>query len=197
LYAAFWERSRGLTYRHSEGKTTGIYKTTDGGDTWVELTNGLPSAMQDKGRLGLAIAASNPEVLYAFYALPNEEIGVYKTSNGGELWQRTNDGTLYSMGSSFAWYFGQVRVHPQDENKVFVLGQYSYRTTNGGSSWSDINGSGVHVDHHAMCFDLNSGRSSDKALTAVDFAVPFSPLIKTPPIVGSITFKTNAFFINS
>ena len=159
LYAAFWERTRGLTYRRSEGKTTGIYKTLDGGDTWTELTNGLPSAMLDKGRLGLAIAASNPDVLYAFYAMAGEEIRVYKTTNAGAQWQRVNDGALYGMGSSFAWYFGQIRVHPEDENKVFTLGQYSYRSNNAGQSWSDINGSGIHVDHHAMCFDLNSGKT--------------------------------------
>ena len=159
LYAAFWERSRGLTYRHSHGKTTGIYKTTDGGDTWAELTDGLPNPLQDKGRLGLTISASNPNVLYAFYDLPDQEIGVYKTTDAGAQWQRVNDGALYGMGSSFAWYFGQIRVHPEDENKVFTLGQYSYRSDNGGQNWLDINGSNIHVDHHAMCFDLNSGKT--------------------------------------
>ncbi|MCK5776283.1 MAG: hypothetical protein KAH25_08905 [Bacteroidales bacterium] len=159
LYAAFWERSRGLEYRHSHGKTTGIYKTIDGGDTWEELTVGLPDAMDDKGRVGLTISISNPEVLYAFYDMPSQDVYVYKTDNSGDSWQRIDNNNLHGMGSSFAWYFGQVRVHPQDENKVYVLGQYSYRTNNAGSNWSDINNSGLHVDHHAMCFDLNSGKT--------------------------------------
>jgi len=159
LYAAFWERSRGLEYRHSFGKSTGIYKTTDGGDTWEELTEGLPLADDDKGRLGLTISISNPEVLYAYYDMPDQETRVFKTSNSGDSWQRIDGNQLNGMGSSFAWYFGQVRVHPEDENKVFVLGQYSYRTNNAGGSWNDINNSGIHVDHHAMFFDLNSGKT--------------------------------------
>jgi len=159
LYAAFWERSRGLEYRHSHGTTTGIYKTTDGGDSWEELTTGLPDATQDKGRLGLAISVSNPQVLYAYYDMPSQNIFVYKTTNSGESWQRIDNNYLDGMGSSFAWYFGQVRVHPEDENKVFVLGQYSYRTDNAGGNWIDINNSSVHVDHHAMFFDLNSGKT--------------------------------------
>ena len=159
LYAAFWERSRGLEYRHSFGKSTGIYKTTDGGDNWEELTVGLPLADEDKGRLGLTISISNPEVLYAYYDMPDQKTRVFKTSNSGDSWERIDGNQLDGMGSSFAWYFGQVRVHPQDENKVFVLGQYSYRTNNAGGSWSDINNSGLHVDHHALFFDLNSGKT--------------------------------------
>ena len=159
LYAAFWERSRGLTYRRSFGKTTGIYKTLDGGNNWVELTNGLPNALLEKGRLGLSISQTNPQVLYAMYDMPDEETWMYKTENGGDSWQRLNDGYLNGMGSSFGWYFGQVRVHPEDENKVFALGQVMYRSDNSGSSWTGIDNSGVHVDHHAMCFDLNSGRT--------------------------------------
>jgi len=158
LYAAFWERSRGLTYRRSFGKTTGLYKTVDGGDTWTELTNGLPNSLLEKGRLGISISQSNPQVLYAMYDMPNQETWVYKTTDGGDSWQRLNDGSLYGMGSSFGWYFGQIRVNPNDENMVFALGQVMYKSTNSGSSWSQIAGS-VHVDHHAMCFDLNSGRT--------------------------------------
>jgi photosystem II stability/assembly factor-like uncharacterized protein len=158
LYAAFWERTRSLTSRHSFGPTTGLYKTTDGGDTWVELTNGLPDASLDKGRLGISISQSNPNVLYAMYDMPNQEMWVFKTDNAGDSWSRVNDGALEGMGSSFAWYFGQIRVHPQDENMVFALGQIMFRSNNSGGSWTNIDNSGVHVDHHAMFFDMNSNK---------------------------------------
>lgn len=159
LYAAFWERTRGLLSRHSFGRSTGIYKTIDGGDTWEELSNGLPNVMQNKGRLGITISESNPQVLYAMYDMPESETWVYKTNDAGENWSRVDNNYLHGMGSSFGWYFGQVRVHPEDEEIVFTLGQLMYRTNNSGSSWSNIDNSGVHVDHHAMFFDLNSGKT--------------------------------------
>lgn len=156
LYAGMWERMRGLNYRHSFGEGTGIWKTEDGGETWVELTNGLPSG--DVGRVGLTIAESNPEVMYAYCDMPDYEVNVYKTTNGGASWTQTNDGELQGMNSSFGWYFGQIRVHPQDENMIFVMGVYMYRSTNGGDSWSEIGGWDIHVDHHAMYFDQENDR---------------------------------------
>ncbi|MCD4695116.1 MAG: hypothetical protein K8S16_02655 [Bacteroidales bacterium] len=157
LYASMWERMRGLTYRHSFGQGSGVWKTNDGGDTWTELTNGLPSD-SDAGRIGLAISESNPNVLYSFYDMPNYEVAVYKTTNAGDSWTSTNTGSLSGMNSSFGWYFGQVRIHPDDENNVFIMGVYMYKTTNGGTSWTEGVGWNVHVDHHAMYFDQVSNR---------------------------------------
>ena len=156
LYAAFWERKRGLTYRNSFGHSSGIWKTTDGGDNWVELTNGLPG-VTDKGRIGISISKSNPSVLYAMYDMPNQYMYVYKTSNDGENWQQVDNNNLHGMGSSFAWYFGQIRVDPNDENMVYTLGQVMFRTSNSGGYWNQI-GSSTHVDHHAMFFDEESGK---------------------------------------
>jgi len=156
LYAAFWERDRGLTYRKSFGPSSGIWKTTDGGDNWVELTNGLPGAI-DKGRIGLTISESNPEVLYAMYDMPDQAMYVYKTTDGGVSWARVDNNYLNGMGSSFAWYFGQIRVDPADENRVYALGQIMFTTSNSGDSWSQI-ATNVHVDHHAMFFDRETGR---------------------------------------
>jgi len=81
LYAAMWERVRGLVYRHSFGESSGIWKSTDGGDTWTELTNGLLTD-NTVGRIGLAIYKSDPNILYAFYDLENYEVGIFKTTDG-------------------------------------------------------------------------------------------------------------------
>lgn len=159
LYAGFWERTRGLTTRRSFGKTTGVYRTTDGGDSWEELTNGLPNQLLEKGRVGLSISESNPNVLYAMFDMPNQETWMFKTEDGGDIWNQVNDYYLDDMGSSFGWYFGQVRVHPTDESIVFALGQVMYRSNNSGDSWINIDNSGVHVDHHAMFFDQVSNRT--------------------------------------
>lgn len=154
LFAAMWERVRGLNYRRSFGDGSGIYYSSDYGDNWVELTSGLPSG-PGVGRIGLTICRSNPQVLYAFY--DNQSgIEVYKTINGGNNWTRVNDGPLQGMNSNFGWYFGQIRVDPSNENRVFVLGVTLYRSDNGGSTWSSAY-YGLHVDHHAMFIDENSG----------------------------------------
>ncbi len=152
LYAAMWERIRGLTYRQSFGNGSGIWKSVDGGTTWSEMTNGLPTD-NSVGRIGLTIAKTNPNILYAFYDLPNYEVGVFKTVDGGVTWTRTNDGALSGMNSNFGWYFGQIRVDPANENRVFVMGVDLFRTDNGGGSWNSISTWELHVDHHAMFFD--------------------------------------------
>lgn len=157
IYASMWERIRGLTYRQSFGESSGLWKSIDGGTTWSELTNGLPIG-NEVGRIGIAIAKSNPDILYAFYDLPNYEVAVFKTVNGGQSWTRTIDGNLYNMNSNFGWYFGQVRVDPENPDRVFVMGVSLFRSDNGGNSWSDISQYTIHVDHHAMYFDESNNR---------------------------------------
>jgi len=161
LYAAMWERKRGLNYRNSFGEGSGIWKTTDGGDTWIEMTNGVPTG-DDVGRIGLSIAKSTPDVLYAIYDMPYPEVNVFKTTDGGDSWNQTNDNVLDGMNSSFGWYFGQIRVDPDNENRIYVFGVDMYRSDNGGNSWNQIAGyynfDEIHVDHHAMYIDENTGR---------------------------------------
>ncbi|MCX6306037.1 MAG: T9SS type A sorting domain-containing protein [Bacteroidetes bacterium] len=157
LYASMWERIRGLTYRQSFGDGSGLWKSTDGGTTWNELTNGLPTG-NNVGRIGIAIARSSPDILYAFYDLDNYDVGVYKSVNGGQSWTRTNDGSLFSMNSNFGWYFGQVRVDPANPDRVFVMGVDLFSTEDGGASWTDLSSWEFHVDHHAMFFDEANNR---------------------------------------
>jgi len=158
LYAAMWERCRGLNYRRSFGYSSGIYKTTDGGETWTELTNGLPS--YPMGRIGLTISPTNPDILYAFcdniYS-----IDVFRTQDGGATWVQTNDAALQGMNSDFGWYFGQVRVDPQNAQRVYVMGVELWRTDDGGANWIQLAGYNIdnilHVDHHAMAINPVTG----------------------------------------
>jgi photosystem II stability/assembly factor-like uncharacterized protein len=152
IFAAMWERVRGLTYRRSGGPSSGLWRSQDGGDTWTELTNGLPTG-SNVGRIGVSVAESNPDIVYAFYCDdPGYFMGVYKSTDGGDTWNPTNDSGLSNLTSSFGWYFGQVRVDPSDHTRAFVMGVPFYRTENGGFSWQEV-GSSNHVDHHAMAFD--------------------------------------------
>ncbi len=161
LYAAMWQRTRGRTYRNSFGDGSGIWKTTDGGDNWTELTNGFPTG-DDVGRIGLDISQTNPDVLYAFIDMPNQEVRLYRTDDGGDSWNRGNDNILDEMNSSFGWYFGQVRVDPNDENKIYVMGVDMFTSDDGGQSWTQLagyfNSDVIHVDHHAMYIDPISQR---------------------------------------
>lgn len=149
LYASMWERTRRPDRRHYGGESCGIYKTTDGGANWTELTSGLPSG-PDVGRIGISLAPSNPDILYSIYA---DEVGyfagIFKTTNGGETWTQTNDGALGNMYSSYGWWFGRIRVDPVNPQVAYAIGFDLYKTTNGGNSWSNI-GWSVHVDQHDL-----------------------------------------------
>ncbi|MGB5531273.1 MAG: hypothetical protein WBQ32_15000, partial [Ignavibacteriaceae bacterium] len=150
VYAAMWERIRKPDRRSYGGPTCGLYQSTDGGETWTELTNGIPNNSANIGRIGISICASSPNIIYAIYA---DDIGyfygVYKSTNNGDSWTRTNDGSLGSLFSSYGWWFGNIRVDPVNPNNVFVMGLDVYKTTNGGSSWFYSSGS-MHVDQHGM-----------------------------------------------
>ncbi|MGH2571350.1 MAG: WD40/YVTN/BNR-like repeat-containing protein, partial [bacterium] len=152
VYAAMWERTRAPDNLNYGGNGSGIWRSTDGGDTWSELTIGLPAG-PSVGRIGLSLAASSPSTLYAIYAdaSPGSFMGVYKTTNGGDTWTQTNDGALSGVYATYGWWFGNIRVDPANANRVFVLGFTYFRSTNGGGSWSDV-GSSMHVDHHGQAF---------------------------------------------
>ncbi|MEO5675457.1 MAG: hypothetical protein ABIQ74_12500 [Chitinophagales bacterium] len=148
LYACSWERVRRFTYQHYGGASCGIWRSYDGGDTWNELTNGLPST--DVGRIGIDISVSNPGVLYSIYADQSGEFkGIYKSSDGGDSWNATSDGSLGSMFASYGWWFGRIKIDPTDDDIVYAIGFETYKTINGGSSWSVASGSN-HVDHHSI-----------------------------------------------
>ena len=150
VYAAMWERIRRPDRRTYGGPTCGLYRSLDGGDTWTELTNGIPNNSPNIGRIGVSICESSPNIIYAIYA---DDIGyfdgVYKSTNNGDSWTRTIDGALSSLFSSYGWWFGNIRVDPANPNNVFVMGLDVYKTTNGGSSWFYASGS-MHVDQHGM-----------------------------------------------
>jgi len=155
VYAAMWERLRSPTRRKAGGQTSGLYRSTNMGATWTELTNGLPSG-PNVGRIGIAICETNPHVLYALYADSLGYLdGVYKTSDGGNTWAQTSGQPSYYFYYSYGWYFGQIRVHPTNPDIAFVLGVPLCRTTDGGGAWWDVSGI-QHVDHHALEFDLTN-----------------------------------------
>jgi photosystem II stability/assembly factor-like uncharacterized protein len=162
LLAAMWQRVRSPGYGQSEtsfGPLSGIFKSTDGGDTWNKLgpANGLPSENSGVGRIGLAISQSSPNIIYAIYTDGGYYTGLYKSTNSGDNWTQKDLGFQISNGaSSFSWYFGQIRINPSNPDIVYALDVAFMRSTDGGNNWPLQYGYGgpdeLHVDHHALAF---------------------------------------------
>jgi len=153
LFAATYQRLRRTWGFNGGGSGSGIYKTTDGGESWVELTNGIPAG--DKGRIGLAIAASDPRILNARieYA-DNEKQGTYRSEDGGATWERVNPLNGRPM------YYSEIFTDPNDPDIVYELATSSHKSLDGGRTFEEIAvrptyDVGVHADHHALWIDPN------------------------------------------
>ena len=170
MMVAMWERVRRTTSNHLYGPSSGIYRTFDGGTTWTKLdeTNGLPSSDfyygtndgEGMGRIGLAMCTSQPNITYALINDGVSLIGLYRTNDYGTTWIKADpDNLLDNAGFSFSWYFGQVRVRPDNPDVIFVLDISLFRSEDGGLTWPICYGySGpysniLHVDHHALAFN--------------------------------------------
>ncbi|HZE89389.1 MAG TPA: hypothetical protein VE404_07580, partial [Verrucomicrobiae bacterium] len=152
IYAAIWEHFSTATRWVAGGVDSGIWQSVDGGDTWTRLANGLPTPAASVGRIGLAIAASSPETVYALYLNdPGSLIGIYRSTSAGAAWARvdTPGSPPQPIFGGAGYYFGQIRVDPANALTVYVLDVYWSRSTNGGVTWTDVV-SGSHVDNHDL-----------------------------------------------
>ncbi|MBK7254389.1 MAG: T9SS type A sorting domain-containing protein [Ignavibacteria bacterium] len=156
LYAAMWQKTRYPNGGQLFGSTSGIYKSTNGGNNWTALgaANGLPnSSSTSVGRIGISISKSNPNILYSIFTNGTTYLGFFKTTNAGLNWTNADPNNQLQDGfSTFSWYFGQVRVHPTNPSIVYVLDFAIMKTTNSGTSWTDLTGFDIHVDNHALAF---------------------------------------------
>lgn len=186
LYAATWQRRRAKfndprnepAFTGSDDYFTGsgVWKSTDGGDSWTPINNGLPEA-RFRGRIGIDIARSQPETVYAF--VDNYEIAreapdgatdaygrprggvirgatVFRSDDGGASWRQTSEHGSYmeSLGGTYGWVFGQMRVDPNDPDKIYVMGVQLHVSEDSGQTFRRL--TGMHVDHHGLYIDPNN-----------------------------------------
>ena len=155
LFAASWERVRGPWFLQSGGPGSALWKSTDGGTTWTEVAGGgFPTTM--KGRIGIAMSESNPEIMFAMVEAEEEEDareedgsggnGLYRSEDGGDTWEKVND------ANSRPFYYSQVRVDPHDPDRVYFSSTPVQFSSDGGRT-AGTTTSGIHVDHHAMWID--------------------------------------------
>lgn len=232
LYAAMWERDRKAWNFKGSGASSGIYKSTDGGDSWKLITTGENGFPHDDGvgRIGLAISYQQPNKIFAlldnqnrrkveetnyvvtkeklrsissenFLRLTDKDINdfldrhnfpnkynavdiksdvksgkikpqdlvayledansmlfdtpvkgaeVYVSVDGGISWNKTHPDYIEDTYYSYGYYFGNIRVSPLDDSKLYIMGVPILRSDDGGATWENINGRNVHVDHHAL-----------------------------------------------
>jgi len=148
VYAVMWASRRppwtiGSTY---SGPGSGLYKSADGGSNWRQLTKGLPDWSQHLGRIGVGIAPSDGNRIYALVDSPKLG-GLYISNDAGESWQRINpDDRLWGRGDDFAC----VRVDPKNENTVYIANISTYRSTDGGKEFTAIKGAPGGDDYHTI-----------------------------------------------
>ncbi|MFC1530595.1 WD40/YVTN/BNR-like repeat-containing protein, partial [Gemmatimonadota bacterium] len=123
-----------------------IFKSTDGGDTWREIEDGLPDA--DRGRIGIAVSPQRPDVIYATVPSTGENSGFYRSENGGEQWERMSD---WVAGDP--QYYQEIFCDPHQFDRLWAEAVNIMVTEDGGRTWAPIRMRGVHVDHHHVGFD--------------------------------------------
>ena len=146
IYAALWNTRRPPwnVYPPSYGPGSGLYKSTDGGDTWTQVTgHGFPS--EGVGRIGVAVAPTDPNRVYAI--VDAKEGGLYRSDDAGANWRRINaEQRLWGRG----WYFCNVAVDPKDKDTVYVSNISLYRSRDAGQTFTSIKGAPGGDDYHTL-----------------------------------------------
>ncbi len=181
VYASLWQTRRPpwSVYPPSNGPGTGLYKSTDGGVTWSHLTgHGFPS--EDLGKIGLAVAPSEPSRVYAIVDAKNG--GLYRSDDGGANWTpMSKDKRIWARG----WYFCHVTVDPKNPDVVYIADTAMYRSTDGGKTFTAIKGSPDGDDFQGLWIDPTDpsrmALSSDQgASVSVDGGTTWSSWFNQP-----------------
>jgi photosystem II stability/assembly factor-like uncharacterized protein len=148
LYASLWQAFRKEYTAASGGPGSGMFKSTDGGETWTEMTRnpGMPQEGM-VGRIGLALTSANSDRVYALFE--NDDGGLFRSDDGGDSWERVNSERRIRQR---AFYYTHVFADHQDEDVVYVQNTSLFRSEDGGETYQNI-GRGTHGDFHDLWVD--------------------------------------------
>jgi len=148
LLAAAWQRRRHVFTLIDGGPESAIYKSTDGGESWRKVTSGLPK--EDMGRIGLAIAPTDPDTVYALVeaAAAGKAGGTFRSKNRGESWEKRSD---YVPGGPM--YYQEISVDPKDPERLYSMDVFLKVSDDAGKTWRNLGERYKHVDNHAIWVD--------------------------------------------
>ena len=148
VYASLHQRFRNVAALMDGGPESGIHKSTDGGQTWRELTDGIPK--EDKGKIGLSISPVNPDVVYATIELAQRTGGLWRSTNAGASWEKRSDEVYSGTGPH---YYQEIFASPHDVDTLYQVAPTLHRTVDGGENMQAVRNRTVHGDYHAVVFD--------------------------------------------
>ncbi len=148
VYADLWAGRQGPWENGAwNGPNSGLFKSTDGGTTWRQLTQGLPDPGQGLSRIGFCIAPSDPTRLYATVAANASYGGIYRSDDAGETWKKLNsDQRFWGRGDDFA----EVKADPKNKDIVYTADVVVWKSTDGGASWNAFKGAPGGDDYHRI-----------------------------------------------
>lgn len=145
LIASTWQRYRRQWGYIAGGPQSGVYRSTDGGESWTKSQSGLPR--EELGRTGLAVSPVNPDVVYAIVEAANDGGGFFRSEDGGVNWKKMSDYTATSL------YYQEIFPDPVDVNRVYSMDVRTMVTENGGKSFAPVGEKDKHVDNHVIWID--------------------------------------------
>lgn len=166
LYAAMWEHGRRPWQVISGGPGSGLYKSTDAGESWQKIEEGLPKEL---GKMAISVSRANPERVYALIEsdTQKEQGGLFVSTNSGQSWSLVSkDHRLVQR----AWYYIEVFADPKNEDIVYVLSAPALKSSDGGKTWSQV--SGMHGDYHDLWINPDNANNmilSDDGGSVISF----------------------------
>jgi photosystem II stability/assembly factor-like uncharacterized protein len=148
VYAALWAARQG-PWENGEwqGPESGLFKSEDGGTTWKKLTKGLPTFAEGLGRIGFCVSPADPRRLYATVDASPEKAGIYVSNDAGGSFTRANgESRVWGRGDDFA----EVRAHPKNRDEVWAANTSTYRSTDGGKTFTPVKGAPGGDDYHTI-----------------------------------------------
>lgn len=143
LYAAMWTAERKPWTFISGSEESGLYRSTDGGNTWEKVAGGIPQGLV--GKIAVDVSPANPERVWALIEAPDDKGGIYRSDDGGRSWHRINNERRFLQR---AWYYIHLVADPQDPETVYVMNTGFYRSTDGGEKFDTFRT--PHGDNHAL-----------------------------------------------